>query len=251
MDYKKIYINIINKAKNRELNDYVEKHHIIPKCVGGPDNEENIVKLTAKEHYLVHKLLVKIYPYEDCLKYAFWMMSHRVSGVFTSSKIYSETKEFLSKNMRKNVGTPEAIKKMSESRKGQQLWKGKSHTKESKEKMSISAKNRSTVNEDKRRKRISDSNKGKKKSDEHIENIRKAKLGDKNPMFGKTGINHPNSKKVFQYDLDNNFIKEWDNAKQASTELIINYASINNCCRGKQSTAGKFIWKYGKNCNIK
>ena len=53
-------------------------------------------------------------------------------------------------------------------------------------------------------------------------------------MFGKIGSNHPNSKKVFQYDLDNNFVKEWENAKQASRELNINYASINNCCRGKQ-----------------
>lgn len=104
-----------------------------------------------------------------------------------------------------------------------------------------------TLNEDKRRKGISKSNKGKKKSNEHIENIRKAKLGNKNPMYGKTGSNHPNSKKVFQYNLDNNFIKEWENAKQASKKLNINYASINNCCRGKQNTAGKFIWKYGKN----
>lgn len=54
----------------------------------------------------------------------------------------------------------------------------------------------------------------------------------------------------FYIQFYSNFIKEWENAKQASKELNINYASINNCCRGKQNTAGKFIWKYGKSCNI-
>ena len=75
MDYKKIYNQIIERAKTRQLEGYVEKHHIIPKCLGGDDKKENIVQLTAREHFLCHKLLVEIYPKESKLKHALFLMS--------------------------------------------------------------------------------------------------------------------------------------------------------------------------------
>jgi len=56
MNYQKIYDQIIERAKNRKLEGYKEKHHIIPKCLGGPDNKENLVELTAREHFLCHLL---------------------------------------------------------------------------------------------------------------------------------------------------------------------------------------------------
>ena len=62
MNYKKIYTNLIEKAKNRSLNGYFETHHIIPKCIGGTNELSNLVNLTPEEHYLAHQLLVKIYP---------------------------------------------------------------------------------------------------------------------------------------------------------------------------------------------
>ena len=72
MDYKKHYNLLIQKGLKRnpsELN-YSEKHHIIPKCMGGNDSKENLVILTAEEHYVAHQLLVKIYPNQKGLKYA-------------------------------------------------------------------------------------------------------------------------------------------------------------------------------------
>lgn len=57
--YKTWHDNIIAKAKNRTLTCYTEKHHIIPKCLGGSNNEDNLVRLTAKEHFIVHMLLCK------------------------------------------------------------------------------------------------------------------------------------------------------------------------------------------------
>lgn len=74
MDYKKIYNNLIERAKQREINFYVEKHHIIPRCLGGKDIDENLVSLTPEEHYLAHQLLVKIYPENKSLIYAANMM---------------------------------------------------------------------------------------------------------------------------------------------------------------------------------
>ena len=57
--YKTWHDNIIDKAKNRTLSCYTEKHHILPKCLGGSNNEDNLVRLTAKEHFIVHMLLCK------------------------------------------------------------------------------------------------------------------------------------------------------------------------------------------------
>ena len=57
--YYKWYCNIITKAKLR--NDGDEKHHIIPKSLGGENNKENIVSLTHKEHLICHWLLIYCY----------------------------------------------------------------------------------------------------------------------------------------------------------------------------------------------
>jgi hypothetical protein len=75
--YSKYYFNIIENAKHRKLdNIYVEKHHIFPKSLGGKNSKENLVILTAKEHFICHLLLVKavIYEYRKKMNYAFWRM---------------------------------------------------------------------------------------------------------------------------------------------------------------------------------
>ena len=60
MNYTKIYYNIIEQAKNRNIEGYNEKHHILPRSLGGGDDVENIVVLTAREHFICHYLLVKM-----------------------------------------------------------------------------------------------------------------------------------------------------------------------------------------------
>lgn len=82
MNYKKHYDLLINRAINRTIDGYTENHHIIPRCMGGIDEKSNLVSLTAKEHYVAHQLLVKIYPKEYKLLYALNRMSDygRYSG---------------------------------------------------------------------------------------------------------------------------------------------------------------------------
>jgi len=46
------------------------------------------------------------------------------------------------------------------------------------------------------------------------------------------------------YDLQNNFIQEWESGKEASRILNIFQSNINNCCNNKVKTAGGFIWKF-------
>lgn len=58
--HTKTYYDIINHARKNPPTDYGENHHIIPRCLGGNNNWKNIVKLTARQHYICHCLLVRM-----------------------------------------------------------------------------------------------------------------------------------------------------------------------------------------------
>jgi hypothetical protein len=60
--YERIYLELIEKVKSRKIpkSEYKEVHHIIPRCMGGSDSKENLVDLTAREHYIAHALLWKM-----------------------------------------------------------------------------------------------------------------------------------------------------------------------------------------------
>lgn len=87
MNYQKIYDKIIENARIKEKNlesGYYEYHHIIPLCIGGTDNIDNLVKLTLREHYICHKLLTKIYPENKKIIHAFWMITITTMGALKS-----------------------------------------------------------------------------------------------------------------------------------------------------------------------
>jgi hypothetical protein len=63
--YSNIYYKIIAKAKYRVTDEYTEHHHIIPESMGGPTTAENMVHLTAREHFICHWLLVKMTEGKD------------------------------------------------------------------------------------------------------------------------------------------------------------------------------------------
>lgn len=79
------------------------------------------------------------------------------------------------------------------------------------------------------------------------------RIGIKKPTWlGKKGAEHPNynkkgklwfsSKPVLQYDLNNNFIKEWECSEQAKEQG--KYHHVSECCRGKRKTSNGYMWKY-------
>jgi 5-methylcytosine-specific restriction endonuclease McrA len=80
MNYQKLYDQLIERAKLRVLDGYCEKHHIVPKSLGGSNNKENIVSLTAREHFLAHWLLFKIYQCPAMAKAFRLMLDHQKSG---------------------------------------------------------------------------------------------------------------------------------------------------------------------------
>ena len=76
MNYSKIYNSIIDngKKRNQDKDTYYESHHIVPRCLGGSNEKENLVLLTAREHFISHLLLVKMHPLERGLVKAANMM---------------------------------------------------------------------------------------------------------------------------------------------------------------------------------
>tara|TARA_B110000967_G_C18629327_1_gene432829 strand:+ start:114 stop:734 length:621 start_codon:yes stop_codon:yes gene_type:complete len=75
MNYNIIYDNLCARGKAERGLEYSEIHHIIPRCMGGNDEADNLTTLTAKEHYLAHRLLTKMYRDNPSLWHAFAMMS--------------------------------------------------------------------------------------------------------------------------------------------------------------------------------
>lgn len=98
MNYTEIYKRIIGRARSRVLaeNVYIEKHHIIPKCLGGSDDDWNIVPLTAQEHFVAHQLLVKIYPTHKGLLFGAFMLSNK--GEIRTGREYRWIKELFNRS---------------------------------------------------------------------------------------------------------------------------------------------------------
>lgn len=93
-DFKQLYDDLINEAKKRgldksEIDEYTEFHHIVPRCIGGSDDSENIVILTVKEHLLAHICLHKLYPDNQGLLLTISMMvpSRLTWNVITEEEI--------------------------------------------------------------------------------------------------------------------------------------------------------------------
>src|SRR5258706_3161683 len=132
--YKRWYYQIINKARKRGVpNEYHERHHVIPKCMGGKNNFWNIVNLTFREHYIVHWLLTLMVTdkYLNKMLYALQSMSRNVSGGkrVIPSWLYKRAKEaakVASAGMKLHLGrkfSDEHRRNLSESHKGIRISK--------------------------------------------------------------------------------------------------------------------------------
>jgi hypothetical protein len=96
--YKKIIENAKNKKRHkRELTNknyvYYERHHILPRCLGGKNTRKNYVLLTAREHFFCHKILTKIYSSYK-LWYALQMMANMKRYNCKKSELKKITEDF-------------------------------------------------------------------------------------------------------------------------------------------------------------
>ena len=153
-------------------NEYHETHHILPKCLGGCNEDDNLIDLFAHEHFIAHKLLALENPDHRSLVFAWTCMAFSKNGVQQRYEVtpeeYEEAKKAISKAMSGRTLSEDTKKKLSESKKGKPL------SPETKSKLSAIFQGRALSDEWK--KKISESNKGKIFSDEHKANISKGKL---------------------------------------------------------------------------
>lgn len=180
--YNKWYFQIVNRAQSRVLllGTYVEKHHIIPKSLGGSNLPANLVKLTAREHFICHWLLTKMYVGEAKSKmiYALSMMKSTIkksgyhqrysSGV--ASRVYAanvvERSKINSLAFKGRIVSAETRKKLSAAKLGK---KGHPTSDATKEKLRITSTGRVKSEEEKRK--SSERQKGKKLNAEHIRKL--------------------------------------------------------------------------------
>lgn len=170
MNYERLYNSIIEKYKKLNLQKdgdiYVESHHIIPRSMNGPNTEDNLVNLPAREHYIAHWLLYKIYQNKEmsCAWYSMSMKSKFTEGRYTSHSFAYAREAWIKYNKGENhynYGrnlSEDHKRKISESLMGGTSgMKGKRHSKETKRKLSKALKGRpGKPHSEETRKRISE-----------------------------------------------------------------------------------------------
>lgn len=140
--YTTWYYDIIKRSRSRILDGYIEKHHIIPKSMGGPNSKENIAILTAREHFVCHLLLVQMTENNNRIKmlHAYMMMSGKKLYNSKSYKVLRE--EYASVNSSLRTGAGNGM--FGKDRRGEKnTFFGKSHTEQSKMAISMKKKGRS------------------------------------------------------------------------------------------------------------
>lgn len=199
MTYNEFIQNIIDTRGRFGIPDdeYKERHHIIPKCIGGSNDEDNLIDLYAKEHFIAHKLLAEENKDDISLVCAYSMMAFSKSKTQTRYELtpdeYEEARIFcniVQSILKKGVSsrgsgwhhTKETRKKLSESHKGISPWnkgkKQKSASDETKKKQSDSAKR--LWKDDEYRTKVISSMTGKKRSDKTKQKHREDAKGNTN-----------------------------------------------------------------------
>ena len=193
--YLHIYNKIIERAKSREnLSCYTEKHHIIPRSLGGGNDLGNLVELTGREHFICHRLLVKITKGKDQSKMIFalncMMNRHNetMKRYVPNSVVYEHLRKQLSKAHKIIGRTPEHIAAIKRTHIGKfvSLETRKKMSKAIKAAGPAGAAIKGSKRSNETRQKISQSRKGMKFSKEHRENLSKARKKIKvSPETGK------------------------------------------------------------------
>jgi hypothetical protein len=185
--YKKWYDQIIANGVAHRITGY-ERHHIIPKSLGGSDDSTNLVFITAREHFICHWLLTKIYPTGE----EHWKMLNALRIMRAenknqqryetkiTSRVYANLKEEYSKlQSEKNRGENNPMY-------GDKFYRSEEGTQRQRESVT-GEKNGSKQPE--ARDKISQSKLGKKRApfnDIWLANLANSNRGENNGMFGKT-----------------------------------------------------------------
>jgi len=206
--YTKLYYKITSNAAQRITEGYTELHHIIPQSMGGSNDKENLVELTAREHFICHWLLIKMTEGEDRSKMLYALNGMKAENKYQqryhtkiTSRVYEkyriEHAENHSKRMKGrtawNKGIPQseehkeknrqaALKRGPKSEETKEKWRkariGYKDTNETKLKKSLASKGKPKgPQSDEHKLAISLGGKGIKKKEGHGANVAKANIG--------------------------------------------------------------------------
>ena len=135
--YWQRYKKLIAYCRARKLKaKYTEMHHIMPKSLGGSDAEQNLIKLSAREHYIAHWILAKCFTkktHKRKMQYAFWAMvtTHKQQRKLTARQ-FDRARLIVAKANSSRDYNAEAIEKGITTRKtNNAVW----HTEETKAKI--------------------------------------------------------------------------------------------------------------------
>ena len=249
-EYINFILDIISLG-NREL-DYSERHHILPKKVDPTfrSNKYNIVRLTAREHYIAHEKLVDVFngKFKRSMVYAIHRMSYDSSTTkyIPNAEEYERLKLRFSETISNVMSNPRSEKwkkSMSETMSGEgNPFYGKHHTDESK-------------------KKISESNKGKvawntgiKMSDEFRSAISKSHKGIKMPNRSRNSAspgtiwitNGETSKRIDPSDFNSYELLGWRRGKRYHEENpIVRTRSEEACEKSRQSMKNRKFMNNG------
>lgn len=218
MTYQNFIQNIIDTRGRFACNGYKERHHIIPKSMGGSNDENNLIDLYAQEHFIAHKLLALENPDERKLVYAWWRMSHKRAKnnkveIEVTADDYALSRELFVNHMKHRIVTKETRKKLSDINRGknnamygkcgeQNPCYGRKHTQEERQRM----------------------------KNNHVD-----VSGINNPMYGLRGSKSPHAKSCYCIELDT----VYGSLVEAEELTGVHRQSISGCLRGVRQSAGK------------
>lgn len=174
LSYNEFIDNILQTRGRYIFKDqYKERHHIIPKCLGGTNKKENLIDLLPEEHYTAHKLLAQENPDNYKLQYAWWNMA-QCKGSTKKRPTVTKEEYVLAREAKAKFSTGEL-----------NPCYGRKHTKEERALMSKNHKDFSGKNHP---------SYGKKLSEETKQKISQARLGKS--CDWERGENNPAAKAV-------------------------------------------------------
>lgn len=170
--YVKIYFSLIERGMSRSLMEGIEKHHFIPKSMGG----SLTVNLTFREHFIAHLLLTKIFTSHDDSKKMYFALNMMLKDKYgnrhkPNSRWYEYNRKKLIKALTGRIVSEETRQKISKNHKGKKV------SDESKKKMSQAKTGKTVFISKDHAEKISAALKNVPKSAEHKKQLSIAKLG--------------------------------------------------------------------------
>lgn len=161
--YSKLYHTITSNARQRITEGYTERHHIVPQSLGGSNDKENLVDLTAREHFICHWLLIKMTEGEDRSKMLYALQGMKAENKYQeryhtkiTARIYEKYRIEHAENHSKLMKSKNLVP-----------WNkgGAALTEEQRKRISDAAKNRKPMSAESRAKG-NEKRRGQKRSDE-------------------------------------------------------------------------------------